>query len=99
MLREHASALTNAITPSLNQVTIALQAKNLISLDVKDRIFQTTSMSPSDKAGQLVHNLQFSLRGNLSPVKYLIDVCHVLHTQGDNTLTGIAISIQQNLGK
>ena len=99
MLREHAIALTNAITPCLNQVATALQAKNLISLVVKGKILQTTGVSPIDKARQLVCNLQFSLRGYPSPDKYLIDVAQVLHSQGDYTLTEIANSIQLSLGK
>ena len=99
MLREQATALTNAITPCLNQVTIALQAKGLITLDVKSKILETTGVSPKDKAGQLVNNLQLSLSGHPRPDKYLIDVAQVLHNQGDETLTEIAILIHQKLGK
>ena len=99
MLREHIPDLTNAITPCLNQVATALQAKDLISLDVKSRLLQTTGVSPNDKAGQLVDNLQYYLRGNPSPDKYLIDVANVLHSQRNNTLREVANSIQQNLGK
>ena len=99
VLREHTTALTNAITPGLNEVAAALQEKNLISLKVKCKILQTKGVSPNDKAEQLVNNLQLYLRGNLSPDKYLIDLCQVLHSQGDNTLREIANSIQQNLGK
>ena len=99
MLREHITALTYAITPCLTQVAAALQEKKLISLDDKSRILQTTGVSPNHRAGQLVDNLQSYLRGNPSPVKYLVDVANVLHSQGNKTLTEIAISIQQNLGK
>ena len=99
MLREQAAAMTDAITPCLNQVTIALQAKGLITLDVKSKILETTGVSSKDKAGQLVNNLQLSLRGHPRPNKYLIDVARVLHNQGDETLREIAILIQQNLGK
>ena len=99
MLREHTAALINAITPCLNLVAVALQEKNLISLDVKGEMLQTTGVTPKNKASQLVTNLQFSLEGHPSPDKYLIDICQVLHSQRDNTLREITNSIKQNLGK
>ena len=102
MLREHTTALANAIEPCLNQVATALLEKNLISLDVISKILETTGVPSIDKARRLVTNLQYSLKSLSecgSSDQYLIDICRVLHSQGDNALRGIANSIQQNLGK
>ena len=95
MLREQATALTNAITLCSNQVAIALLEKDLIS----GKILPTTGVPPNDKARGLVTDPQFSHRGQPRPVKYLSDACQVLHNQEDKTLGEIANSIQQNLGK
>ena len=99
VLREQITALANAITPCLNEVATALQKEELITQDVIDSILPTTGVPPKDKARQLVANLQFSLRAQPRPDKYLIDVCQVLHNQEDKTLREIANSIRQNLGK
>ena len=99
MLRKHAVDLTNAITPCVNEVATALQAEDLIPLGLKSEIVLATGMSPPRKAVQLVTNLQLSLKGNPNPEKFLTDVCRVLHSQQDSTLSEITVSILQNLGK
>ena len=99
MLREQTTALINAITPCLDKVATALQQKDLISQDVIGEILPKTCVPSIKRARQLVTYLQLSLKGHPSPDKYLIDVCQVLCSQGDNALRKVAISIKQNLGK
>ena len=51
------------------------------------------------RAGKLLNALQALLEASPNPDQYLIDICSVLITEGPHTLTDIAVSILNELGK
>ena len=98
VLQKHSDKLTVAITPCLQQLAIALHAKNIITLEQMSAI-ETPGIPMFNRACNLVGNIQRSLQGSLHPDQDLIEFCEVLKSRGDNVLIKIATSMLQQIGK
>ena len=62
-------------------------------------MYALTGENDSKKTGKLFIALRTHLGSSLTPVQYLIDICHVLINQQHQTLTDIAINILHQLGE
>ena len=72
----------------------------MISRDTKTDICSPwTGENELVRAGKLLNALQTLLEASPNPDQYLIDICSVLITEGPQTLTDIAVSILNELGK
>ena len=90
----HSAHLTDVLSTTLNRVTNALYAKNLIPFEVK-----TNLLSITEDYSKLVLVLERQLQTHSDPDQYLHDICHVLRHQQHQTLTDIATSILKQLGQ
>ena len=99
ILRSHCDSLPDAITASLHEVTNALYAKGLITIETKSHIQTATGISDFKKSSHLVTILEIILSSSHDPDQYLTNICHVLIDQNHKTLTDIATSILCQLGK
>ena len=88
----------HAISVNLCLVTTALHAKGLIPQQTKAEMFIRAG-DDITKACKLVNVMEHQLEASLNPEQYLIHICHVLINQQHPTLTEIAASISQQLGK
>ena len=99
ILRFYSDKLTAAIADNLYTISSALYANGLMSLNIKCRILSTTGNSDYEKASYLVTTLLRQMEASLNPQKDLINICHILIKQKHQTLTDIATSILDQLGK
>ena len=99
ILRPYSYKLTAAITNNLERISDALYANGLISFDIKFDITSVTGISDYKKASRLVTTLLGQMEASLNPQKDLINTCHILINQRHPTLTDIATSILDELGK
>ncbi|XP_019858940.1 PREDICTED: uncharacterized protein LOC109587145 [Amphimedon queenslandica] len=96
ILRMNYATLVDAITNNLYRVTNGLYAKGLIPMETVNHI-QTAASSDVVKSGKLMSVLQQQLESSLNPGQYLTEICYVLTTQQDCTLTDILTSILHQL--
>ena len=99
ILKSYYSALVDAITTNLHGVSNGLYSKGLIPMETLTHIQTATGISDMVKSGQLMSTLQKQLGASLSPDQYLINICHVLINQQNQTLTDIATNILCHLGE
>ena len=99
VLQHHSSKLTDAISKNLSLVINELCSEKLISRHKKSEILTTAGLSSYDKSTNLVMFIESELEASLNPDQYLIDICHVLIRQENQTLISIATSMLQQLGK
>ena len=99
ILRPYSYKLTAAITNTLDRISDALYANGLISLDIKYDITSTTGISDYKKASCLMTTLLGQMEASLNPQRDLISLCHILVNQRHQTLTDIATSMLDQLGK
>uniref|UniRef100_A0A1X7TBL0 Uncharacterized protein n=1 Tax=Amphimedon queenslandica TaxID=400682 RepID=A0A1X7TBL0_AMPQE len=97
-LRMNYATLVDAITNSLQKVTDALYAKELIPQQTKQEML-VPAVDNYTKAAKLINVIEKQLESSLNPEQYLIDICHVLINQQHRTLTDIATSILHQLGE
>ena len=99
VLQHHSSKLTDAISENLFLVINELCSKELIPRHKKSEILTKTGLSHYEKSTNLVIFIESELEASLNPDQYLIDICHVLIKQENQTLKSIATSMLQQLGK
>uniref|UniRef100_A0A1X7T0Q1 NACHT domain-containing protein n=1 Tax=Amphimedon queenslandica TaxID=400682 RepID=A0A1X7T0Q1_AMPQE len=98
ILRINYATLVDAITDSLQKVTDALYAKELIPQQTKQEML-VPAVDNYTKAANLMNVIEKQLKSSLNPEQYLTDICHVLINQQHRTLTDIATSILHQLGQ
>uniref|UniRef100_A0A1X7TIT1 NACHT domain-containing protein n=1 Tax=Amphimedon queenslandica TaxID=400682 RepID=A0A1X7TIT1_AMPQE len=98
ILRMNYATLVDAVTNSLQKVTDALYAKELIPQQTKQEML-VLAVDNYTKTANLMNVIEKQLESSLNPEQYLIDICHVLINQQHRTLTDIATSILHQLGQ
>lgn len=91
--------LSCAVRPTIETVTNALYAENLISGDTRGYIITATGVSVITLSSRLIFDVEAELGGVENPDEYLNHFCQVLIIKGDKALSDIATSMKRQLGE
>ena len=89
--------LTYAIYPVLYQLANSLHAKELISLETKDKIVNGKE-TDLQKARELVITLQTEIKGRENPYNYVTKLCNAFKDFGNKAIHDIANTILKEIG-
>uniref|UniRef100_A0A1X7TFQ9 NACHT domain-containing protein n=1 Tax=Amphimedon queenslandica TaxID=400682 RepID=A0A1X7TFQ9_AMPQE len=92
IFRTHSDKLIHAISENLHNVTLALNAKGLITQQIKEDML-VLGASNYEKSSKLVNVIQEILEASLKSHQYLTELCQVLQNQQNHALRNIAASI------